>query len=424
MADRDVIPDDSLLKQIFTTNQPDTISIFLQGWNKCVFKAEFAQGLEGRHSACVVRLEAENETSKTFTMIAAMQQIAATIIPELVPPTLQVGKAKNAQGRTFHFSVMELVEGDLLEDVWQQMSAEEQRSVVAELVEALKTLHSVRPSDKGVKEILGKTLREESDEVREGFEQPVVFGGPHTGLLNDGRDLLDSIMERRKLKKPFCTMKIIGASQYIRIQSSFEELESIVISKSNMDKWPGEAVLCHNDLNPRNLILQSRASSDGKSKYKLAGVIDWELAGFYPASYELSLQDTYLSGANRHVSFYLLLKEHMKNVVPRSSSQMVLLQAMELIFESQQRLLLNGTNIPAHIRKRFIENSKLARDNDPYVGWTRRAQDGPFPEYSSAAIQKLEDDVVEDMVARRKSEANRRVAQALLVYSVSRFFGS
>ncbi|KAH8590400.1 hypothetical protein B0O99DRAFT_634796 [Bisporella sp. PMI_857] len=52
---------------------------------------------------------------------------------------------------------------------------------------------------------------------------------------------------------------------------------------------------------------------------------------------------------------------------------------MELIFESQRRLLLDGTNIPAHIRKRFMENSKLARDNDPYVSWTRNHRMGLFP---------------------------------------------
>ncbi|PVH70374.1 hypothetical protein DL98DRAFT_564197 [Cadophora sp. DSE1049] len=417
MADRDVTPDDNLLKQIFTTNQPETISIFLQNWDKCVFKAEFPKGLEDRHSAYVVRLEAENENLKTFTTIAATQQIAATIIPELVPQTLQVGKAKNAQGRMFRFSVIELVEGDLLEDVWQQMSAEEQSSVVAELVEALEKFHSVRLSDKGFKEILGKTLREEGDEVLKSFEQPSAFGGPHTGFLNDGPALLDSIMERRKLKKPFCTMESIVDSQDIRIQSSFKELGSTVINSSDIDKWPGEAVLCHNDLNPRNLILQSRASSGGTSKYKLAGIIDWELAGFYPASYELSLQDIYLSGANRHVSFYLLLKkEHMKNFVPRSSSQIVLLQ-----------VLLDSNNIPAHIRKRFIENSKLARDYDPYVGWTRSPQDGPFPEFSSAAIQKLEDDVVEEIVARRKSKANRNSTAKALDYIsryISRYFGT
>lgn len=406
MADSDVTPDDSLLKQIFTTNQPETTSIFLQNWDICVFKAEFSKGLEDRHATCVVRLEAENEKLKTFRTVAAIQQIAATIIPEYVPRTLQVGKAKNAQGRMFYFSVNELVEGDLLEDVWQQMSAQDQSSVVTELVEALGKLHSVRLSDKWVSEILGKTVHEEGSEVLRSFEQPIAFGGPHTGFLNNGPALLDSIIERRKLRKPFCTMESIVDSQDTRIQSSYKELGSIVINKSDIDKWSGEAVLCHNDPNPRNLILQSRTSSGGISKYKLAGIIDWELAGFYPASYELSLQDTYLSGANRHVSFYLLLKEYMKNLVPRSSSQIVLLQAMELIFESQQRLLLDGTNIPAHIRKKFMENSKLARDDDAYIGWTRSPQDGPFPKYSGAAIQKLEDDVVEEMIATRKSKTN------------------
>lgn len=59
-----------------------------------------------------------------------------------------------------------------------------------------------------------------------------------------------------------------------------------------------------------------------------------------------------------------------------------------------------------------------------------RPQDGPFPEYSSAAIQKLEDDVVEEMVARRKSKANRNstakaphcITRYISRY-ISRYFG-
>ncbi|OBT86340.1 hypothetical protein VE02_03826 [Pseudogymnoascus sp. 03VT05] len=278
MADRDVKPDDCLLTHIFTDNQPNSISIFLQEWDKCVFEAKFPKNPQNDYTTCVVRLESEDEKPKNFAMIAAMQRIAATIIPGLVPKTYQVGKAVNAQGRMFHFSVVELVEGDLLEDAWQLMSAGEQSSAVADLVEALQKLHS------------------------------------------------------------------------------------------------------------------------------LAGILDWELAGFYPPSYELGLQDTYFC-TDRHVSFYLLLKEHMKNIVPRSSSQIALVQANALIYESQQRKLSNDTNISSHIRKRVMENSKLTRDNDPYVGWTRSSQDGPPPDYSSAAFQKLVDDLVEEMLARRKLKA-------------------
>lgn len=92
---------------------------------------------------------------------------------------------------------------------------------MTELVEALKKLHSVRLSDKWAKEILNETLREGGGEDLRSFEQPGVFGGPHTEFLNNGRALLDSIMERRKLKKPFYTMEVVNNSQDIRIQSSF-----------------------------------------------------------------------------------------------------------------------------------------------------------------------------------------------------------
>jgi hypothetical protein len=64
-------------------------------------------------------------------------------------------------------------------------------------------------TDQGVKEILGRALGEDGDEVLKSFEQPGVFMGPHTGFLNDGPALLVSIIERRKLKRPFCTMESI-----------------------------------------------------------------------------------------------------------------------------------------------------------------------------------------------------------------------
>ncbi len=126
-------------------------------------------------------------------------------------------------------------------------------------------------------------------------------------------------------------------------------------------------MFCHNDLTPRNLILKTSEGPDGNTRYKLAALIDWELAGFYPPSYELSLQDTYLSAGNRHASFYLLLKERMKDLVPPSPSQVALLQAMELMFESQQRKLSEGTKIPANIRKRFMIRLHLIRDKSPYT---------------------------------------------------------
>ena len=405
MADpRDVTPDSCLLKQIFPATQPENITILVQTWHKCVFKVEFTKSADDVYPACVVRIEAENAKDiPKFTTTAALQQIAASVIPNLVPQTFQIGKAKNAHGKSFHFSVVELVEGELLEDVWERMRVEEQEFVVNELIEALAKLHSVRMCDEVAQKITSKIFRNGDDVFLKGHAKPGAFGGPNTGFLADGPALLDAIMAGRKLRKPFCTMSSIPDSQDISIRSNYEELGSMIIDRFDIDKWLTEAVLCHNDLNPRNLILRSVHSSDGKFKYTLAGIIDWELAGFYPPSYELSLQDTYLGCANRHVTFYMMLKERMTHLVPRSSSQMVLLQATELIFRSQQRFLSDGNNIGARMRKRFMERTKMIRDKDLYVGWTRDFQDGVFHDYSAADFQKLEDELVEEIYGSQKA---------------------
>jgi hypothetical protein len=76
------------------------------------------------------------------------------------------------------------------------------------LVEALEKLHSIRLRDNRVKGILSRTLREEG-EVLKSIEQPGIFRRPHMGFLNNGPALLGYIIERRKLKKLFCSMDCV-----------------------------------------------------------------------------------------------------------------------------------------------------------------------------------------------------------------------
>ncbi|GJD03134.1 hypothetical protein ColKHC_11959 [Colletotrichum higginsianum] len=165
-----------------------------------------------------------------------------------------------------------------------------------------------------------------------------------------------------------------------------------------MEQWGREAVFCHNDLTPRNIILRPRNADDGTRApdYELSAIIDWELFGFYPASYELSLQDTYLSGGN-----------HGGDLVPASVAQVSLLQAIGVLSESRQRRLAEGSNIPAHIRERFMQRLHLRRHEDPYIGWVPKNQGAAPPEFSRADAQRLEDDVVAEMVAQGQSKVAR-----------------
>ncbi|KAK4221073.1 hypothetical protein QBC38DRAFT_523652 [Podospora fimiseda] len=384
MNQLDLSPDECLLSTIFPEHQPTTTHIILQDFYKCVFKAHF----EGR-SHQIVRLETIPESDggegacHQFRAVAAIQKLAAAQIPPLVPNVFRIGVAVNAEGRQFEFSVMEFVDGVTLQDAWGAMSQENRHSVVADVVGALEKLHSLRLAD------VEYDILRELDIIDKSAR---TIGGPLIGFLNDGAALLKAL--------PYPVY--------------FDDLSSITITKSDMDEWVHSAVLCHNDLTPRNLILRRQLKANTAANgsptthnYELAAIIDWELAGFYSPSYEIALQDTYLSAGNRHLSFYLLLKGSMKELVPMSQAQARLLQAVELIFESRERKLLSGTNVPAHIRKRFIERLQLHRDPHPYIGWTRGLPDdgtgaAPF-EMSEKEADELEDEVIEEMMKRRQS---------------------
>ncbi|KAI4601505.1 hypothetical protein KJ359_011634 [Pestalotiopsis sp. 9143b] len=400
MDSKALAPDEQLLRQLFGQQRP-MIIMFLQNWEKCVFKAEFPSKAGESMPAKVVRLEIVEKESQSLSTIAAIQQIAAAVIPDLVPKVYEVGTIDDSQGRSLHFSIAEFVDGETLQDVWWGLNASAQDAIVEQLGKAIKKLHTVRPS--AVPHGAGGRLGDQ-------LKQPGVFGGPQTGFMNTGSDLLASIMEQRKLKKQFCIIEATSDPEGITIQSNFEDLGALTIEKADSDKWSEEAVLCHNDLNPRNIIIRQQESQDGTIEHRLAAIIDWELAGFYPASYELSLQDTYLSTGNQHLSYYLKLKSLMRNLVPRTLSQIQLLKANELVYESQQRHQGNGTNVPAHIRKRFIEYFHLVRDDDPYVGWTSGIDDNDLPPWSDEAAQKMEEDVIQAMLVKREKAKTQQVA--------------
>ncbi len=419
-----MVPDESLLKHIFVDNQPSSVSIILQNWDTCIFSATLPNALKNGRHLCVVRLEALNGRPPTFHLVAATQEIAATFLPCLVPETLQVGTAANDCGREFEYSVLDFVEGVTLEKAWDHMHAEGQRSVTAAVVEAVSKLQLVRLHDVKVQAILRRALGQDSEEKLD----KAVMGGLVTGFLSDGRSLLSAIEQKWKLRAPFHTIQPISEPEGLVVKSDFEDLGSATVSNSDMEQWQQEAVFCHNDLSPRNLILRRSEAPSGETTFELAAIIDWELGGFYPPSYQVSLQDTYLGTGNQRVGFYLLLKEGLKDITPSSPAQVALLRAMELIFESRQRWLWQRNNIPAQIRVRFMEMLGLCRDENPYLGWSRKNEGGALPGFSEDDGEKLEDQVIAEVIARRQAKAKARLVHPWNIWptytALTRIFSS
>lgn len=407
-SDKCVSPDQAVLKYIFhQAIQTGQVSIFNNDWVSCVFKVDPEASSTSRYKEpVVVRLEATDLSPVSeFALTAEIQKLASDTLPGLVPSVLEVGQVSNADGREFSFSVVEFVDGVTLESVWAELSETNKNAVVSDILAALKKLHARGLRDETVQAILWRGADSQEDAAA---PKPLLFGGAHTQALTTGGSLLYAIVERWMLGKPFCDIEKDENSGSITIKSHVGALGSITIDQHEVNQWPEQAVLCHNDLTPRNLLLRKKwSSSENYAEYRLAAIIDWELGGLYPAAYEAQLQDTYLSGGNRHASFYLMLKKQMKALVPRNKAQEGLLRAMELIWESQQQVLVTGRNVPAQIRERFLDYCRLTRDEDAFAGWVNKG--GDLPAYDDNAILKMEDDVLANgRYARRGIKRRRR----------------
>ncbi|KAK3372250.1 hypothetical protein B0H63DRAFT_513702 [Podospora didyma] len=246
-SDRDVEPDEHLLDQIFGSCQPAANRVILQNCDNCIFKAIFSPALENGVTSYIVRLEA----------------------------TIQVGVAENDQGRQFQFCVMECVNRVTLEEAWGDMSTENRDSIASAVVEALAKMQTMRLSDAQVTAILRPILAAEGNEAL--LDKPIM-GGPSTGFMENGAALLTSIKKLYKLKRPFCNIQEIADPKGLKVISSYEDLGSLKISDLEMSEWLDQAVLCHNDLTPRNIMVRlSGQDAYGNTTYNLAAIIDWEL---------------------------------------------------------------------------------------------------------------------------------------------------
>jgi hypothetical protein len=63
----------------------------------------------------------------------------------------------------------------------------------------------------------------------------------------------------------------------------------------------------------------------------LAAIVDWEMSGFFPFSYEYVYKDLSLGSSNLYFTWYALFKEHGAPLVPMSPLPMSHASFMEAI---------------------------------------------------------------------------------------------
>jgi hypothetical protein len=379
-----ISPDEQLLGEIFPNmkKKPLASKVLVQTFETCTFVAHVDDSEE-----LLIRLES---SGSRLPAVLALQRLAALVIPELVPKTLQTGKAKTKDGIELQYCVTEFLGNTVvLESVWDHLDDEQQLTIMDSVIRAMRKLQTLGLNDLSVRSILKEM---------EYVSKDAWLGGPHLGYFTDTASFLNGYLTAAHPKQPTATVEDDETGDGIIIKSTYQDLSSVHIPQEELESLKRQAVFCHNDLEPRNLLVRKYDSADGKLHYELAAIIDWELAGFYPLGYEYCLKDSLLGSSNLSYSWYALFKQravHQLELNRLPLCQLLLMQAVDIIHESRRRNMTRNFGVLA--RMKFIEREQLMRGPSIYHGWIRKPDAQDVRKHTSEDNKKLEEDVLSEL---------------------------
>jgi len=386
MADRMLRPDTAIISAIFTESQPNSIEILAHSFTNCTFKAEFQN-----RSAVIVRLDT---ASGSLAVVSAIQEAASLQIPTYVPEILSYGKVVTENQGDVHYMVTRFItETVTLESVWPSLNLTQKTSLVDAVANAVDKLQQLDTSHALLQQILPNTALDAVANSRD-----ISIGSSFLGFVKSVREFIALYVAKHQAKR-FATSSIEDAldGDGIVIRSALPELGEIHLSSRDLEVLETSLVLSHNDLEPRNLLVRKAEGEDGPH-YELAAIIDWEMAGLLPSSFETAVKDVSLGSNNQYLDYYLMFKEKTRSTISGGESSEKLIKAVRLIDGSWSQQMKR--NVGAETRRRWISREGLELSDDAFEGWILKAAgDGTKREIrscSKADNKELEDQVLRD----------------------------
>lgn len=280
--------------------------------------------------------------------------------------------ALTADGRDVEYSVTKYITGAvMLEHIWPSLRVEQKETLMDEVVTAVKQIHQLRNTDPIVKELLANTPFIHS-------EGGICIGGPRDGYCKNIREFLTHLVEKNQLRRS-ATSDIVETAEGVLIHSSLPELGQVLLTHDDIDSLDQNIVLSHNDIEPRNILVQEFEAEDGSINYRLVGIIDCHRAGFFPFAFETAHKDLSLGNEHLFLDWYMLFKEKTRSMIPPGGASEKLIRAVRIITKS--KCMQQKTSVMAEFRRRWLEKEGLSLSNDVLKGWERK-------ESSSASVQE------------------------------------
>ncbi|KAL1856259.1 hypothetical protein Daus18300_010831 [Diaporthe australafricana] len=392
---KELLPDQDLVGRLFPEASTAGYSVISSNWEVCTFRVSFELG---RTPICyprevLVRLERKSSSSR-LALIATLQKLAALGIPDLVPTIFDIHSIQAHDGSKLEYSVMQFLTGTLtLETVWDHMAESQKASISAAVVEAIQQVQKLRLTDTKVQAALTGTAF-----MDEHGNQKAVVGGPRLGFYSSMSSLLKSIVQPGD-DSP-CTFAMNDDGSVIIESCHYPDLGRVEISGSELQVLEQTSILSHNDIEPRNILVRKSSALDKhECTYKLAAIIDWEMASFIPFALETGTKDVFLGRQNQNFDWYRLFKENTASMLLPETHAVndKLFQALMLTEQASRREA--GRNVGMAVQKKWIKREKLKMSGNTGMqqGWIRQADAGTVDPFAEADNEALEIEVLKEL---------------------------
>ncbi len=341
----------------------------------------------------LLRLE---DSSTSLAAVVAMQHAAHSVLPDIVPPCLDLGAVTTCSGRVVEYSIRELfINADgvfTLEEVLPRLSAAAKTAMVDQVVDAMARLQKEAPDV--IATIAKLASARDPSAAAAQPDVSATCGGPRMGFATSSRELLGLLFTPSYRSVPACTLTDLPCGG-VRVTSVHDEEDAVDFCPADLDALQRSTVLCHGNLEPRNILVQRVGGSDASPQFTLAGIIGWERAAFVPFAVEYGKKDAGLGKENSDFAWYSLFKQRSARLLPEEPVTDKLLAALWLYDVACDADL--PFNVRLHLQERWMQFHGIEQSPEIRVGWARKPEAGALPVMTHEEWHIMQESVLEEL---------------------------
>ncbi|KAL0932141.1 uncharacterized protein CTRU02_213094 [Colletotrichum truncatum] len=402
LDEENLVPDITILKGIFgdTLSKCPRFKVITNDVDACTFVVDLegeSKSPESFPTKLSIRIEAAQPNKQLFCS-AAFQKIAHRRLPHLIPKIWGVGSTKASGGRELHYILSQHYQEDVVtvESIWEKLNNSAKRALMADVVSTMSDLQGIRLRELDKEDW---DIPTENPLTSQDTEDMPAVGNSHVGWFKHIKSFLLEILDPGKAKYGLAADdegSVVLSTNFSA--NGIPNPQNIEFTSDDLAILQHACVLCHNDIEPRNILVRLKCTDFGLG-CELVAITNFDSAGFFPFAYETARKDTDLGKKNRHGDWYelykdftrLLLREHADRNFLKIEEKLI--KAVVLADRGQRRS--QAFNVGNRVQEKWLEREGFKRSDNARVGFVK--SDVATRVFTQADDDKLEEEALKEL---------------------------